>query len=53
MKIWLSILSLIAMLASPAIYAAEADDGKKDAATETTSDGKKGGKAGEEEPDCD
>jgi prophage tail gpP-like protein len=53
MKIWLSILTLLTMLASPAIYAADADDGKKDAATETSGDGKKGGKAGEEEPDCD
>ena len=53
MKIWLSILTLLAMLASPAIYAADTDDGKKDATTETSGDGKKGGKEGEAEPDCD
>jgi len=54
MKIWISILTLLAMLASPAIYAADADadDGKKDASTESSGDGKKGEKA-EEEPDCD
>ena len=53
MKIWISILSLLALLASPVIYAEDSADSGKEASTETSADGKKKGGDGEEEPECD
>ena len=53
MKVWIFILTILALSVSPAIHAEDSADSGKEASTEASADGKKDGKGAEEEPDCD